>query len=228
MSQADHNPDNAPASPDRPLVIGICGGIASGKSVVTSQLEKLGAAVIRADLIGHQVLQLEEVRNALVDRFGSPILAPETMEVSRHALANLVFGDHEQAKQNRLFLEALTHPRIRQTIFETLEGWLSQATPLRAVVLDIPLLLESGYAPQCDEIIFIRTPLEQRLQHAAQRGWSESQYQARESAQMPLVEKEKRSTVIFENRGTLADLQSQVTQWFEARTGQPTTRFKQI
>ena len=78
MSQADPNSDNAPASPDRPLVIGICGGIASGKSVVTGQLEKLGVAVIRADIIGHQVLQLEEVRKALIDRFGSIILAPET------------------------------------------------------------------------------------------------------------------------------------------------------
>ena len=223
MSLADPTPDNAPASLQRPLVIGICGGIASGKSVVTGQLEKLGAAVIRADIIGHQVLQLEEVRKALIDRFGSIILAPETTEVSRYALANLVFGDHEQAKQNRLYLETLTHPRIRQTIYETLQRWQSQAAPPRAIVLDIPLLLESGYASQCDEIIFIRTPLEQRLQYAAQRGWNKSQYHAREAAQLPLLEKEKRSTVIFDNRGTLTDLQSQVTQWYDARTGQTTT-----
>lgn len=219
MTQPQPTQNQQLAHPIRsPLVIGICGGIASGKSVVTSQLEKLGAAVIYADQIGHQVLREPEVIRVLIERFGDTILSvDEPGELSRAAIANLVFGKSEIAEQNRTFLNSITHPRIRQIIREQLLQLRSAPTPPRSIVLDVPLLFESGWYTECNEIIFVRSPLEQRIQRAASRGWNLEQFTARENSQLSLAEKEKRSSVILNNAGTLMEFQTQIAEWYTKR-----------
>lgn len=206
-----------------PLVIGVCGGIASGKSVVTHHLEQLGAAVIHADQIGHAVLKDPEVIDLLLKHFGNEIRSPDNQaQLSRSAIATKVFGDSPIAKSNLQFLESVTHPRIRQIIRSQLQQ-LRQATPPPSViVLDVPLLFESGWHSECDEIVFVETPWNQRLQRARQRGWTEEQLMAREEAQMPVHEKEKRSSVTLQNTGTLSDFQNQITHWFRQITAKPT------
>lgn len=206
-----------------PLVIGVCGGIASGKSVVTQQLEQLGAAVIHADQIGHAVLRDPQVIDLLLNHFGNDIRAIDHHDqLSRSAIAARVFGDSETAKQNRQYLESVTHPRIRQIIRSQLQQLRQTPTPPPAIVLDVPLLFESGWHLECNEIIFVNTPWNQRLQRALQRGWTAEQFKAREEAQMPLHEKEKRSSVTLQNTGTLNDFQTLITRWFRQATAKPT------
>lgn len=216
--QPTQNTSHSPSNPS-PLVIGICGGIASGKSVVTHQLEKLGAAVIHADQIGHAVLQDPEVIDMLLKHFGNDIRASDNpLQLSRSAIAAHVFGDSDVAQRNLQFLESVTHPRIRQIIHSQLQQLRQQPIPPSAIVLDVPLLFESGWHLECDEIIFVDTPWKDRLQRALLRGWTEKQFTAREMAQMQVSEKEKRSTVTLQNSGTLSEFQDHITQWFQQLT----------
>lgn len=222
MTQPQPNQTPSPSHQNsRPLIVGICGGIASGKSVVTNQLEKLGAAVICADKIGHHVLREPEVIQTLLDHFGQEILSSdEPGQLSRAAIAVRVFGTSEAAEENRTFLNSVTHPRIRQRIHDQLNQLCESTAPPPAIVLDVPLLYESGWAAECDEIIFVRTPLEQRIQRAANRNWTPEQFAAREKSQMPLTEKEKRSSVILDNAGTLEEFQTKLAAWYSKRLNQ--------
>jgi|LakMenE18May11ns_1017448.scaffolds.fasta_scaffold9645362_1 dephospho-CoA kinase len=206
------SPQNAAAK--RPKVIGLCGGIASGKSAVASELERLGAIVIRADQIGHTVLEDPEVKQQLMERFGPSILSPESTSLSRPAIAAIVFADNPEAPKHLKFLESVTHPSIRKRIFETLAQLRSQEQPPPAIVLDIPLLLESNWQDHCDAVLFVDTPIETRLQRAHQRGWTKEQYYSRQASQMSLEQKKKLSTDIIENHGTLADLHSTIQTWW--------------
>lgn len=202
------------AAAKRSKVIGLCGGIASGKSAVAAELERLGAIVIRADQIGHTVLEEPEVKEKLVERFGASILSPESASLSRPAIAAIVFADNPEAPKHLKFLESVTHPPIRKRIFETLAHLRNQDAPPAAIVLDIPLLLESNWQDHCDMVLFVDTPIETRLQRAHQRGWTKEQYFSRQASQMPLEQKKKLSTDIIENHGTLADLHSGIQSWW--------------
>jgi len=208
--------------PHTPLVIGVCGGVASGKSVVTQQLAKLGAAVIHADQIGHAVLRDPEVIHLLLEHFGQEIRSrEEPNQLSRAAIAAIVFGSSETAQAHRDFLESVTHPRIRQSIRDQLKQFRQHNTPPPAIVLDVPLLFESGWYTECDEIIFVQAPYAERLQRATERGWQIEQFHAREAAQLDLAEKEKRSSVILYNTGTLAEFQNRISDWFLKRQTKP-------
>jgi dephospho-CoA kinase len=198
----------------RPKVIGLCGGIASGKSAVASELERLGAIVIRADQIGHAVLEDPNVKEQLIERFGPSILSPESASLSRPAIAAIVFADHPEAAKHLKFLESVTHPPIRKRIFETLTHLRNQEPPPPAIVLDIPLLLESNWQDHCDAVLFVDTPFETRLRRAQQRGWTKEQYCSRQASQMSIEQKKKLSTDIIENHGTLADLHSGIQTWW--------------
>lgn len=205
-----------------PLVIGVCGGVASGKSVVTQQLAKLGAAVIHADQIGHAVLRDPEVIRLLLEHFGQEIRSrEEPNQLSRAAIAAIVFGASETAQAQRAFLESVTHPRIRQLIRQQLKQLREQKNPPPAIVLDVPLLFESGWHTECDEIIFVQAPYAERLQRATERGWQIEQFHAREAAQLDLAEKEKRSSVILDNTGTLDEFQNRISEWFLKRQTKP-------
>lgn len=198
-----------------PLIIGVCGGIASGKSVVTDQLEQLGAAVVHADQIGHAVLRDPEVVELLLNHFGNEIRSSDDpSQLSRASIAAQVFGDSETAKANRRFLESVTHPRIRQIIHLQLKQLRESYSPPVAIVLDVPLLFESGWHAECDQIIFVDAPWNDRLQRALKRGWTAEQLKAREQAQLSLNEKEKRSSVTLTNAGTLNEFQNQIAEWF--------------
>jgi len=198
-----------------PFIIGLCGGIASGKSVVANELKRLGALVIRADQIGHQVLAEEDVKHRLIEFFGVDIKDAATGELSRPKIASLVFGNSAKAQENLRFLESVTHPRIRERILQKLQELRSQENASQTVVLDIPLLLESDWDKICHQIIFVATPESLRIQNASKRGWSPADYLARQAMQMTLPEKEKRSSVVFTNAGTLEDLQAQVSKWYQ-------------
>lgn len=198
------------------VVLGILGGVASGKSEVTRRLEARGAHVIHADTIGHEVLREKEIRDRLVQYFGPQILSQETSEIDRPQLAQRVFGNDTLATENRRYLEGVVHPRIRTRIAERLDSIQQTIAPrerLTIVVLDVPLLVESGWYKRCDRILFIDTADELRLQRALARGWTSNDFRDREAAQLPIEQKRKFATDIIDNNGPIALLDQRVDQF---------------
>lgn len=190
--------DSTPRNLARPVVIGLVGGIASGKSYVGELLENLGAMRIDADRLGHEVLKLADVRARLAQIWGPSILTDEG-EIDRAQLGKLVFGNSAVEIEQRRQLEAIVHPRIRALALARIAALRSLPDPPLAIVLDAPLLLEAGWEPLCDLILFVEAPQEERLQRATARGWSEAHFADREASQLDLNEKRSRSTHILDN-----------------------------
>ncbi|MCU0708719.1 MAG: dephospho-CoA kinase [Pirellula sp.] len=197
----------------RPLVVGVIGGVASGKSEVTRYLEQLGALVIHADAIGHEVLREREVIEVLRERFGNEIIDAETGHIDRSRVASRVFGDSIEAETNRRTLESVVHPRIRKRIRESLdEALMHVRNPV--VVLDVPLLIESGWIDSCNRVIFVDAPMETRWTRSQARGWSREQFQARESAQVDIATKRQSATDILGNAGSIESLHKEIDAWW--------------
>ena len=206
------------------LVIGLVGGVASGKSFVAKCFENLGAAILDADKIGHEVLRTPSVIEAIGHHWPAVVLADG--QIDRRMLATIVFspvpdgfpagaaGGKSAVEQPSVdsrqlrTLEQITHPLIGQQIEQ-------QLTVLRengetAVVLDAPVLLKAGWDRQCDKIVFVEARLETRLARAAGRGWSDGEVARREQFQTPLHQKRAQATDFIDNSHTPEDTQSQV------------------
>lgn len=182
----------------RPVIIGLIGGVASGKSFVAELFEAEGALRIDADKLGHEVLRTEEVRNQLKALWGASVLK-DSGEVDRAALGKLVFGSSHEALERREQLEAIVHPLIRQLAESQIEHARELSPSPVALLVDAPLLLEAGWEPMCDLILFIDSPIEQRLARAKLRGWSEEHFAEREASQISLDEKRQRATHVIDN-----------------------------
>ncbi|MEX2171149.1 MAG: dephospho-CoA kinase [Pirellulales bacterium] len=195
-----------------PMLIGLTGGVASGKSLAAKYLAELGAVVLDADRAGHQVLREPEVIDALVERWGPNVIGP-TGDMDRGLVADRVFGDSPQAVGDRRFLEDLLHPRIRARL--EAERTHQAAHDSQVFVLDAPLLLESHWDAACDMVIFVDAPVEQRYSRAAGRGWTPLQFAQREAAQWPVERKRQHADWVLANAGTPEELQSQVHQFWQ-------------
>jgi dephospho-CoA kinase len=190
---------------NRNYVIGLIGGIGSGKSRVAAAFARRGGRVIDADRIGHEALRQPELRARVVEAFGTEVLAP-CGEVNRRQLAARVFGD----PQRRRTLEAIVFPWIGKRIREEIEQ--AQADPaVRLIVLDAAVMLEAGWNNVCDRLIYVHAPRAVRLKRLAeQRGWNEKEVEARESAQLSLNEKASRADFVVDNSGLPELMESQV------------------
>ena len=182
-----------------PPVIGLCGGIGAGKSTVARGFEALGARVLDADRIAHEVLDLPEVRETLSRKFGTEILTPDG-RVDRAVLKTRVFGDAPDRVADRRFLESVVHPEVRDRIVAAVADALAAAVPPPAIVLDVPLLLEGPLDALCTRRVFIEVPDPERFRRTARtRGWTEAEHRAREAAQMPLDAKRARCDAVITN-----------------------------
>lgn len=190
-------------------VIGVVGGIASGKSLVSETLASLGGVRIDADRLGHQVLQLPEVRDLLVARWGAGIL-DSGGQVDRRRVAEKAF--QSPGRGELAFLEQVTHPRIASLA----EAILATVPAGTWAILDAALLLEAGWDRLCGWIIFVDAPWEDRLRRAATRGWDAAELERREARQWPLAEKRRRADVVFTNHGSREELAAQVTHWWHS------------
>ncbi len=188
-----------------PLVIGLSGGVASGKSTVARMFAELGAVVLDADRIGHEVLEEEEVKRELYQTWGERIF--DHGEVNRKTLGKIVF-DPKHGTEQLAWLERITHPRIERRIRERLAELTSEPCP--AVVLDAPLLFKAGWDELCKELVYVEANQRVRLNRAMVRGWSQEEFQERENRQMPLSVKRERSTEIIDNSNGLANTLTQV------------------
>jgi dephospho-CoA kinase len=166
------------------IIIGLVGRIGAGKSTVARRFAELGAHVIDADRIAHEVLEEGDVVRQIADRFGADVLDADG-RVRRRAVADRVFGstpDHALALQ---WLEALVHPRVRSRITDELAAVRARERSYdgkAVVVLDVPLLVQAGWADRCDWLVEVSCSEEIRRQRLAARHWEPAEVEAREAA----------------------------------------------
>ncbi len=180
----------------RPVVIGLSGGIASGKSAIAKMFARLGAIVLDADRMGHEVLNEEQIKLQVRQAFGDGPFDGD--QISRQRLARIVF-DPVHGREKLATLEKLTHPVIRERILDQLE--VHSARGAIAVVLDAPLLFKAGWDNLCDKLVFVDCSEDKRIQRAMSRRWTVEEFREREKQQMPILEKRARSTDIIDNSG---------------------------
>jgi dephospho-CoA kinase len=189
------------------LVIGLIGGIASGKSFVANCFRELGAEVISADEIGHRVLENIDVVRAIQQEW--PQVIDSSGKISRSELAKVVFRatDHSVNLEK---LERLTHPRISEQI--DMELARLQSAGCAAVVLDAPVLIEAGWAAKCNRVVMVEAPLDVRRSRALGRGWRADELERREQVQSSLARKREFATDIIRNDISPEETRSQVSQ----------------
>jgi dephospho-CoA kinase len=190
-------------------VIGILGGMCSGKSTVASELAKLGCAVIDADAISHQLIEEKDVLKKIVRVFGKEIL-DENGKIVRSALANRVFGDPKMLAK----LTGILHPLVMVRVEELIKQCQPQPA-VRAIALDIPLLIEVGWEKRCDHLIFVDCAPPIRLERAKNKGVFEAdQLKIRENLQISLDKKKRIADNIVDNNSDLSGLSKQIANIF--------------
>jgi dephospho-CoA kinase len=189
-------------------VIGLIGGIGSGKSTVAAAFARRGARVINADALGHEALRQPEVMRQLVERWGPQVL-DEGGEVSRRKVAAVVFAKSPEGRAELRALESIVFPWIGRRIGEEIAAARSDGRA-RFVVLDAAVMLESGWSRACDRIVYVHAPREARLRRLAGRGWSAREVEEREGAQLCLTEKVTRADDAVDNSGSPEEVQCQV------------------
>jgi dephospho-CoA kinase len=189
-------------------IIGLLGGIGSGKSAVADAFAELGSAVIDADKLAKDLLDKPEYRGKIVANFGPEVLGNNGL-IDRAKLAKTVFSDEKK-------LEALTniiHPAVLEQTQLLIDAYLKTDT-IRAIVLDVPLLAETGFEYRCDVLIFVKTSKDIRLQRAAERGLTPRDLEIRENFQISLDKKESMADYIVNNNSDLTVLAEQVRRIF--------------
>ncbi len=195
---------------EEPCVLGIIGGIGSGKSRVAQELQRRGGRVLTADEFGHEALRQKEIKAALVRRWGPGILNDDG-EIDRRQVAALVFANADE----RRALEKLVFPFIGRRIDEEIARARGDPS-VRFVILDAAVMLESGWDRRCDWIVYVHAPRAQRWQRVLQtRGWTEQEVRARARAQWPLTDKATRADFVVDNSGEEDYLKKQVDKLLE-------------
>jgi dephospho-CoA kinase len=201
--------DPAPAHPGpaRPfLLVGLTGGIASGKSSVSRQLVELGCRLIDADLLAREVVQPgQPAWRAIVEAFGRDVIAPDG-QLDRKRLGALVFADPARRK----VLEGITHPAITARRQALVDAWAAEAFD-GVVVLDIPLLVEVGGAGHVDRVIVVYADRDTQLDRLMRRdGFDRAEAERRVGSQMALAEKVRHAHYVIDNSGTPEETAAQV------------------
>lgn len=192
-------------------VIGLAGGIGAGKSTVAGIFARLGCLVVDSDARARAALDRPDVRAEVVRWWGEGVLGPPDEQgerrVDRAKVAQIVFADPEQRRR----LEALVHPIVRQDRAEAVRQ--GAAAGARAVIVDAPLLYETGLDAECDAVVFVDAPREARLRRVREsRNWDEAELDRREAAQLPLQSKRARADYRVSNDGALPELEREVAR----------------
>jgi dephospho-CoA kinase len=199
----------------RKPVVGLIGGIGSGKSRVAAEFARRGAVLIAGDQLGHEALRQPAVKEQVRHRWGEGVF-DATGEVDRRQLGRLVFADQAELKA----LEAMTFPWIERGIEQGIRQ--AQEDPRAAlVVLDAAILLEAGWNRYCDRLVYVHAPRARRLARvAAQRGWTAKEVDTRARAQLPLPDKMRRADEVVDNsrspEETARQVESLLSRWVVA------------
>ena len=191
------------------IVIGLTGGIGTGKSEVARILEEIGAYIIDADRLGHSAyLPHSEIWEEVVKEFGDGVLLPDE-EIDRKKLGSIVFNDPVQLAK----LNEIMHPRMGQMVANIIEGLDAEV-----VVVEAALLLEAGWDALVDEVWCTGASEDVVIDRLkARNGLDKEEAQKRINAQMSVDERKSRSQVMIENNGDLAQLTTVVEQIWENR-----------
>ncbi|GAB6415743.1 dephospho-CoA kinase [Bacillus luti] len=187
------------------VVIGLTGGIASGKSTVSEMFRELSIPVIDADVIAREVVeQGKPAYNKIVEVFGAEVLQQDG-ELDRPKLGSIVFYNEEK----RLQLNKIVHPAVREEMNTQKEMYIKKG--VQAVVLDIPLLFESKLTSLVDRVLVVAVTPKTQLERLMKRNnFSEEEAKARIQSQMPLEEKVKNADEVINNDGTIMETKTQL------------------
>jgi dephospho-CoA kinase len=188
------------------LLVGLTGGIGSGKSTVARMLEERGAVVFDADVLARAVVEPGTPGHAeVIERFGANVLAPGG-ELDREALASIVFADPAARRD----LEAIVHPEVRRLFAEGSEAYHETD---RVVVFSAPLLVETGMHTAFDVLVVVSATIATQVERLMrERGMSEASIRARIDAQAPLEDKAEVADFLVDNEGTLDELDRQIAR----------------
>jgi dephospho-CoA kinase len=189
-------------------IIGILGGIGSGKSTVAAEFAKLGCEVIDADKIAHELLDEPTVKKKIIGIFSRAVL-DSSGKIERKKLAKIVFADADKLSS----LNAVIHPLVLQRAEEIIEQ-CNRQRQVKAIVLDMPLLVEVGWEKRCDKLIFVDCEKKIRLKRAKKMGFDENQVKIRENFQISLDNKVDLADNTVENNSDFSALAKQVTDIF--------------
>ena len=187
-------------------VIGIVGGIGAGKSTVARVFKDLGCVISDSDAFVRELMESDRVKKQLSAWWGDRVFAPDG-SIDRSRVAQIVFESEEERRRLEGFIHPLVHDERRELIRSARDSGAS------GVIVDAPLLFEAGVDSECDAVVFVDTPREIRLSRVkSTRGWSESELDRRENAQIGLEEKRNRSDYTISNTGLPDELHGRVAR----------------
>jgi dephospho-CoA kinase len=195
------------------LLVGLTGGLASGKSTVARMLARRGAIIVDADELSRQaVAPGTSGLGQIVEAFGGEVLN-SSGGLDRSALAGIVFADETK----RRLLESIVHPEVFRLLGDVVDRYRDTDT---VVVFDAPLIVETGFDQACDVVVVVSAPAEAQVARVARtRGMSEEEARSRIASQTSPANRESRADVVIKNDGTMEELESHVaTLWEELRT----------
>jgi dephospho-CoA kinase len=196
--------DNAKRKP----IIGIVGGVGSGKSTVAGEFAKLGCSVIDADKIAHELLNKLAVKEEIVGVFGAVL--DSTGKIDRKKLADIVFADAQKLSS----LNRIIHPLVLERAEELIRHYNRQRQ-VRAIVLDMPLLVEIGWDKRCERIVFVDCQKQKRMDRVKKMGiFDENQLKIRENFQISLDKKKRIADNFIDNNSEFSALVKQVANIF--------------
>lgn len=184
-------------------VVGLVGGVASGKSAVAELFRKCGAAAVDADAIAHEVVDRPEVRDEIVRTWGAEVVTGG--RIDRRKLAARAFRTSEDVRR----LDAIVHPAVGQELVRRVQAARG------VVVVEAALLLETGADALCDRVVFVDAPKAERERRAAARDWEPGELERRERHQWPDERKRSRSHHVIRNDGSLTETERQVRELYD-------------
>jgi len=194
------------------LVIGLTGGIGTGKSEVSRMLQRLGAVVIDADRVGHEVYRPQtSTWRRVVEAFGDEVLTPSG-EIDRKKLGSIVFADQKALAR----LNAIVHPEIREELARRIEELRSKGTPV--AVVEAAVLIEAGWDALVDEVWVTHSREDAAVARVARRNnLSPAEVRRRVRAQVPFEERRMHADVVIENDSDLETLRHKVEVLWDSR-----------
>jgi len=199
------------AKPNKKPIIGILGGIGSGKSTVAVEFSKLGCKVIDADKIAHKLLDKKDVKEQILAKFGSNIFNSEG-KIDRKKLADTVFS----VGGKLTLLNSIVHPLVLSKAERLIEKYNEDDT-VKAIVLDMPLLMEVEWDKRCDKLVFVECQYHKRLKRAKKIGlFAENELKIRENFQISLDKKVKLADNAIDNNSGFSALARQVVEIFSS------------
>jgi dephospho-CoA kinase len=193
------------------FMIGLTGGIASGKSTVSAMLQELGAVIIDADQVAKDLeAKPEPVWQEIVANFGREVLGADE-EIDRKALGEKVFNNPKALA----LLNSIVHPRVVER-YQSILKQLSQSGKTKVAVLDVPLLIEANMVGMVDQVWLVAVSREIQLERLIKRNkYTKAEAEARLNSQMPLTDKLKYAHKVIDNSGSVVETKQQVVHFWE-------------